>query len=525
MPKVEVIPAKKPKLSAQTAVPTTRRRVAGYARVSTDKDEQLNSYEAQVDYYTNYIKSRPDWQFIGVFTDEGISALNTKKREGFKKMIAAALAGEIDLIVTKSVSRFARNTIDSLQTIRNLKDKGIEVFFEKEGIWTFDGKGELLLTIMSSLAQEESRSISENVTWGKRKSMADGNISLPWPSFLGYKKGKDGIPEIVPEEAEIVRLIYQLFMEGKSYCGIAKDLTARGILTPMGKEKWGLATVRSILTNETYRGSKRMQKTFVTNYLTKSTKVNEGELPSYYIDESHKPIIPPDEWEAVQAEIVRRKELGRPVSCQSPFATKIKCGDCGAYFGSKVWQSNTKYRQTIWRCNNRYSKGGRECQTLHINEDEIKEKFISAFNRLLKNRAALIEDCRDVQKLLCDTTAVETEIAELTREIEVVEELARKAISKNAREVIDQSEWAERGGAYLKRHTDITKRLDELKKQKAERLGRSKTIEIFIRDMERAKKAVTVFDESLWTAVIDCVVVGVNGEMTFRFKNGAEIEE
>ncbi len=525
MPNVQIIPANKPKLSAQAiAHLATRRRVAAYARVSTDSEEQRNSYEAQVSFYTDYINSRHDWQLIKVYTDEGISALNTKKRDGFNEMVADALAGKIDLIVTKSVSRFARNTVDSLSTIRKLKEAGCEVYFEKEVIWTFDGKGELLLTIMSSLAQEESRSLSENVTWGKRKSMADGNISLPWSNFLGYRKGADGLPEVVPGEAEIVRRIYSLFMEGKSYSAIAKALTADGIPSPMGKPVWGLATVRNILSNETYKGSKKMQKTYVTNYLTKSKKANDGELPSYFIAESHEPIIPPDEWDAVQAEVARRKGLGRPVSCQSVFATKIKCGSCGAWFGSKVWQSNTQYRRVIWRCNDRYSKRSqRDCQTSHIKEDEIKAKFVTAFNRLMENRDGLLEDCREALELLCDTTALDAKIAEQERELETVEGLARQAIQQNAREAVDQSAWAERNGLYLQRHSEATERLAELDRQRTERLGRAKTLTVFIQSLERSGQAITVFDESLWAAVVDYLTVGADDGLAFRFKNGAVV--
>jgi len=178
MPKITVIPQTRDIFSAAPISSVSKRKVAGYARVSTDSDEQVTSYEAQVEYYTNYIKSNPRWEFVGVYTDEGISGLNTKHRDGFNQMIADALDGKIELIVTKSVSRFARNTVDSLTTIRKLKEKGVEVYFEKESIWTFDSKGELLLTIMSSLAQEESRSISENVTWSVRKRFADGRVSL-----------------------------------------------------------------------------------------------------------------------------------------------------------------------------------------------------------------------------------------------------------------------------------------------------------------------------------------------------------
>lgn len=194
--------------------------------------------DRELDYYTNYIQSRPEWESVEEYTDEGISALNTKRREGFKRMIADALNGKIDLIVTKSVSRFARNTVDSLTTVRNLKDKGVEVYFEKENIWTMDSKGEFLITIMSSIAQEESRSISENVTWGQRKRFADGKVSIPYKPFLGYKKGTDGLPEIVPEEAKIVRDIYRMFMEGMTTCAIANHLTKNEIPTHSGKQKW-----------------------------------------------------------------------------------------------------------------------------------------------------------------------------------------------------------------------------------------------------------------------------------------------
>lgn len=248
--KVTVIPAKKNRLPINVLNnETPKLRVAAYARVSTNNEEQLTSYEAQVDYYTRYIRAKDEWEFVEVYTDEGISATNTKKRDGFNRMVADALAGKIDLIITKSISRFARNTVDTLTTVRRLKEKGIEVFFEKENIRTLDGKGELLITIMSSLAQEESRSISENVTWGQRKRFADGKVSIPYGRFLGYRKGENDLPEIVEEEAAIIRLIYRLFLYGKSPSAIASYLTDEGIKTPGGKTIWRSKTVESILSN------------------------------------------------------------------------------------------------------------------------------------------------------------------------------------------------------------------------------------------------------------------------------------
>lgn len=250
MPKITKIPAS---ISRYTSAPIdapVKRKVAAYARVSTDSEEQLTSYAAQISYYTEYIKGREDWEFVGVYTDEGISGCSTKRREGFQRMISDAMAGKIDLIITKSVSRFARNTVDSLTTIRLLKENNVECYFEKENIWTFDGKGELLLTIMSSISQEEARSISENVTWGHRKRFADGKVSVAYSRFLGYDKGPDGKMVVNPEQAEIVKLIYRLFLEGMTPHTIAIHLTEKGIKTPGGKDKWNATTIRRILTNE-----------------------------------------------------------------------------------------------------------------------------------------------------------------------------------------------------------------------------------------------------------------------------------
>lgn len=529
MANVRVIPATATVMSAQTTNATHKRRVAAYARVSTDSEEQLTSYEAQVDYYTKFIKGRSDWEFVTVYTDEGISAVNTKKREGFKQMVADGLAGKFDLLVTKSVSRFARNTVDSLTTVRKLKEKGAEVWFEKENIFTLDSKGELLITIMSSLAQEESRSISENVTWGQRKRMADGKISLPYAQFLGYCKGEDGLPQIVPEEAEVVRLIFRLFMEGKTYSAIARHLIKSGISTPAGKEKWQACVVQSILQNEKYKGHALLQKTYCANFLTKKMVKNTGQVQQYYVEDSHPAIVDPDEWDAVQAEIDRRKKRGSIGRCGSPFSGKIVCGECGGYYGKKVWgsyKSDKTYRKEIYQCNEKYKhkdKGGRQCGTPFVTEDEVKERFLTAFNTLVENRDGLIEDCRMAQSMLCDTTKIDAELAELCREIEIVAELSRKAIYENARTAQNQTDWIERNNGYLERHRQATERVDELEAVKRERIAKSKTLDIFIRDIEKRPLALTEWDESLWLAVVDRVTVATNGTMTFTFRNGAEV--
>lgn len=500
-----------------------QRKVAAYARVSTDSDEQLTSYEAQVDYYTKYIKERADWDFVSVYTDEGISATQTKHRTGFNEMIADALTGKIDLIVTKSVSRFARNTVDSLTAVRQLKEKGVEVYFEKENIFTFDGKGELLITIMSSLAQEESRSISENVTWGKRKRIADGKIDLPYSHFLGYKKGEDGFPQIVPEEAETVRLIYRLFVQGKTTTAIAKHLTEQSVPTPGGKSKWRCTTVESILTNEKYKGSALLQKKFTVDFLTKKRKLNEGELPQYYIENSHDAIIDPTEFDMVQIEMERRKTIGRQYSCGSPFSAKIICGECGAYFGPKVWNSTTKYRRTVWQCNDKF-KGEKKCETPHLTEDNIKGRFLVAFNQLMKNRDEIVENCRLVQAVVGDFAGIDSELMETQRELEIVTELTRKCIEENAHTVIKPEAWGERYGGYLERYNKANDRIKELESLLHEQRLKFDALENFIADIEHRELVLTEFDDGLWAATADRVTVFSETKSVFKFKDGTELE-
>ena len=526
MARVRVIPANTPLISAQAKSSGTKKRVAAYARVSTDSEEQLTSYEAQIDYYTKLIKSRENWEFVAVYTDEGITAVNTKRREGFNQMVADALAGKIDLIVTKSVSRFARNTVDSLTTVRKLKENGVEVWFEKENIFTLDSKGELLITIMSSLAQEESRSISENVTWGQRKRMADGKFSLPYAQFLGYEKGEDGLPVIVPEEAKVVRLIYRLYMEGKTFSAIARHLTNERIPTPAGKKNWQSASVRSILTNEKYKGDALLQKIYCANFLTKEMVENTGQVQQYYVENSHPAIIDPNEFDAVQFEIESRKNRKAPGNCGDIFAGKLICSECGGWFGRKVWGSYKKdksYRREVYRCNDKYKHKGRKCHTPTLTEEEIKERFLLAFNKLMEGRDGLIEDCKLAQSALCSVEDLEIKIAEQMQELEVVAELSRKAIYENARTAIDQDEFAKRNSGYSERHRKATERIAELEKEKMKRLAKSQMLTKFSINIKKSPQVITDFDEGLWLTVIDKVTVGKDGSMLFCFRSDVEV--
>ena len=375
MPEIEIIAATKTLQQQTLSVATRKKRVAAYARVSTEQDEQQSSYEAQVDFYTRHIKSNPDWEFVEVFADRGITGTNTKNWENFNRMIDLALNGGIDIILTKSISRFARNTVDTLQTVRELKAVGVEVRFEKENLHTFDPKCEMMLTIMSSLAQEESRFISENVRWGKQKSMRDGKVSLAYSRFLGYKKGADGRPEIVEEEAAIIRKIYDLFLSGKTINEIAAILTNMGVLTPAGRAKWSVSTVRSILSNEKYKGEALLQKTFTVDYLTKEVRKNNGEVPSVRVRNSHEPIIEPEVFDRVQEILAESTKRRAKVRTKHPFAGRLICGDCGSFYGHKVWRlRSTGERYNVWYCNHKYD-GDKACESPRLRDEEVKEAF------------------------------------------------------------------------------------------------------------------------------------------------------
>ena len=519
---VTVIPATINPLTRLPKASVQLRRVAGYARVSTDSEEQLTSYEAQVDYYTRYIRSRADWAFVDVYTDEGISATNTKKRDGFNRMVQDALDGKIDLIVTKSVSRFARNTVDSLTTVRKLKDAGVEVYFEKENIWTLDSKGELLITIMSSLAQEESRSISENVTWGQRKRFADGKVSIPYGQFLGYRKGADGLPEIVPEQAEIVRSIYRMCIEGMSTTAIAKRLSQQGIPTPAGKQVWQRATVESILCNEKYKGSALLQKKFTVDFLQKKMKVNEGEVPQYYVEHSHEAIIDPEEWERVQLELAKRKNSTRRTQCNSPFSGKLICGDCGEIFGSKVWHSNSKYRRTIWRCNAKYN-GGEPCSTPHLYEEDLKQYFVAALSKLLADRTSLLEDGRLIRRELLDFSAIDTEIDDILRELDVVAGMIKHLVDENAAQAKSQATYIGQYNSLVERYENLQSRYDTLQQQKERRKIQADALSGCLFALTELNLLQLTFDEKLWNTVVDHVSVYADERLVFHFKNGAEV--
>ncbi len=378
--------------------------MAAYCRVSTDQLEQLSSYEAQVEYYTSYITNHPDYELAGIYADEGISGTNTKKREQFNKMIKDCKNRKIDMIITKSISRFARNTLDCLNFVRQLKDLGIGIIFEKENINTLDAKGEVLLSILSSLAQDESRSISENSTWGIRRRFEQGKVAVNHTKFLGYDKDEDGNLIINENQAKIVRRIYKDYLDGKGPNRIARELEEENIPNWNGKAKWYEGSIRKMLSNEKYKGDALLQKTYTVDFLTKKRVQNTGQIPRYYVEESHPAIIPKDMWEAVQLEMERRRAFAEKhgivkvdyATVENPFAGRVICGHCGSPFGRKVWNStNETFRRKIWRCNKKYKiKGEKSCENKHIDDRTLYQAFINVTNAILENKDHFINKWR-----------------------------------------------------------------------------------------------------------------------------------
>ncbi len=524
--KVRTIPATVQRFAPSVPL-RSRLRVAAYARVSTDEEEQLSSYEAQVDYYTRYIQSNPEWTFVEVYADEGLSGTNTRKRRNFNRMIDDALAGKIDRIVTKSVSRFARNTVDTLTSIRKLKEKGVGVTFEKENIDTLDSKGELLITIMSSLAQEESRSISENVTWGWRKRISDGKVSVAYSHFLGYEKGEDGSMQVVESEAKIVRQIYGMFLDGRTPSSIAAFLTKQRIPTPAGREKWQSSTVKSILTNEKYKGDALLQKTFTVDFLSKKAKINEGEVPQYYVEKSHPAIVSAEVFDLAQYEMRRRAKKGRHTSAASIFSDKLVCGECGAVYGSKVWHSTDAYRTMIWRCNEKYAVKGQPCPSPHLRDEEIQNAFVQAINQVVEQKEEILSTLQEALVGLTDTSGLERECDRLQAEQDAVAQQMSRMIRENAEVAQNQAEYNARLQPLEERYEALKSSMLRAKEAISEQTGRRRKLEAFMREL-RESSLLTVFDERVFLGAVERITVfkGASRDekrLVFRFKDGRDV--
>ena len=491
-------------------------RVAAYCRVSTDSDEQATSYEAQIEHYTSYINGNPDWELAGIFADDGISGTNTKKRDEFNRMIEECMAGNIDMVITKSISRFARNTLDCLKFIRQLKDKNIPVFFEKENINSMDSKGEVMLTIMASLAQQESQSLSQNVKMGLQYRYQQGEIQVNCKWFLGYTKDENKRLVIVPEEAETVKRIYREYLEGNSLLKIARGLMADGIKNGSGRTKWHTSNVNQILRNEKYIGDALLQKTYTTDFLTKTRVRNHGIVPQYYVENSHEAIIPREIFMRVQEELIRRRIIHtspngqiRKFSSNHPFANKIVCGNCGEVFRRVHWNNHGK-KSIVWRCVSRLENTGRFCDARTISETDLEETLVKAINKMLCDKDDYLEILQEnIQNVLQEEQSID--LSEIDSRLEILQaELVRRVNTK-----ADYDDIAD----------EIAKLKDEKQNSELKNI-RQDDLKKRISDMSAFMQQQTSFlinyDEGLVWRLIEKVIVDVD-KLTVDFKSGVMV--
>lgn len=528
---ISVIPAKQ--AYDRTIRPQMRTlRVAAYCRVSTLLEQQETSYEAQVAYYTEKIKNNPNWKMAGIFADDGKSATSMVKRSNFQAMMDACMAGNIDMVITKSISRFARNTVDALTTIRKLKEKNIAVFFEKEGINTLEGSGELLITILSSQAQEESRNISENCHWGIVRKFESGTVIVNHSKFLGYTKDKDRNLVIVPEEAELVRRIFRLFLEGNSSYRIKRVLESDGIKTVTGHTAWSATVIDKMLANEKYMGDALLQKTYTVDFLTKKKVMNRGIVPQYYIEDNHEAIIPKELFHRVQEEKARRSAIYRTAAKKKDEPVKGKysskyvlsdicvCAECGQPYRRQVW---SKYGQkwAVWRCDNRLKHGSKRCRhSPTIKEDTLHQAVMTAINSVVEDQGEFVQAFRENVIRIIGSYSPKSEPTEYDEQIEQFQQKMMTLIEDSAKtECADEM--------FDKEYRIIADEIKDLKKKKAKVIRERQLADSYdqrLQDMEGYMKKTSYlkreFGDDLVRRLIQTVRVINESKIEIQFKSG-----
>ena len=529
-PNVTVIPAKVQ--TAESRDKYHQLRVAAYCRVSTELEEQQNSYQVQIAYYTDLINKKKEWTLAGIFADEGISGTQTKKRTEFNRMIRMCRNKKIDLVITKSISRFAKNTVDCLEYVRQLKDLGIGVIFEKENINTLTMTSEFMIALYGSFAQAESESISKNVSWGKEKAYREGKVQFQYKHLLGYKKGADGKPEIIPEEAETVKLIYTMFLDGHSMKNIALILHVKGIHTKTGSTEWRTNTITRILQNEKYVGDALLQKTFTSDCITHKVVKNHGERPMYLVTNHHDPIIDRDTYNRVQQELARRnskrKISDKTVTEQGKYSSKyalselLICGHCGTPYRRTTWAARGK-KQIVWRCLSRLEHGKKYCpDSPTIKEEQLHRGILRAINnyyscrndivRILKANIGSVLECQGQEEIL----SVEKRLKEIDQaRTDLVNLIASGGCDEDKLDSEFAKLYAEEQG--------LSERLTMLKSQNKTSEETQAKLDKIMDMIEHEKFELETFDNVLIRKLIECVKILSKTEILVIFKGGYEV--
>lgn len=529
-PNVTVIPAKVQ--TAENRDKYHQLRVAAYCRVSTEQEEQQNSFAVQVAYYTDLINKKKEWTLAGIFADEGISGTQTKKRTEFNRMIRMCKKKKIDLIITKSISRFSRNTVDCLQYIRQLKELGIGVIFEKENINTLTMTSEFMIALYGSFAQAESESISKNIRWGKEKAYREGKVPFQYKKLLGYRKGADGKPEIVPEEAETVRSIFNLYLDGYTLLNIAQILMDQKITTATGKSEWTKSAIQSILKNEKYVGDALLQKTFTADCITHKVVKNNGERPMYLVTVHHTPIIDRDTFDRVQQEIARRNSK-RKISDQTKtekgkysgkyaLSELLICGQCGTPYRRRIWTKSGN-KQVVWRCISRLEHGRRYCpDSPTIKEENLHRGIIRAINnyyscrddikRILKANISSVLECQGREEIL----AAEKRLKE-------IDQARTDLVGLIASGGCDEDKLDGEFAKFYAEEQDLNERLKPLRSQNQTSAETQQKLDKVTEMIEHEKFELETFDNVLVRKLIECIKVLNKNEILVIFKGGYEV--
>ena len=524
--RIHVIPATK-QAAAPGRASGRRQRVAAYCRVSTDSEEQLTSYTAQKAYYTQKIDENPDWEMAGIFADKGITGTSMKKRVEFKKMIAACKRGKIDLILTKSLSRFARNTVDSLEVVRMLRANGIGVIFEKENINTLTESSEFLLTLFSGFAQAESESISKNVIWGIQKSREAGNVPFQYQKLLGYQRGPDGQPEIVRSEAEVVKRIYRRYLDGCSLAQIKRELEADGVPTASGIQGWTYQVIRNILTNERYIGDALLQKTYTTDCISKTVKKNQGDRPMVYVERNHPAIVSKAMFYQVREEMARRASKRKVMqktgkteqgkySAKYALSELLVCGECGTPYKRCTWARNGKKR-IVWRCVSRLEFGTKYCHdSPSMDEDKLHQAILEGINEFVQAGQGLGDELLDLASIVqqggsadgIDPLTLRNRLDTLTAQ---QAELLDKVL-----EDMESEELNAQLKAIMEEKQAILGRLGAIQQDEEQRAGQEARLRELAEWLKQQKSEFTEYDDTITRRYMERITV-VDAE-TIRIK-------
>ena len=511
-----------------------QKRVAAYCRVSTQQEEQINSYEVQTRYYTEKINAEPKWKLVRIFADKGISGTSTKHRDEFNKMIRMCKRGRIDMIITKSISRFARNTVDCLKYIRLLKDINVDVFFEEQGIHSIEKGSEFYITVYGSIAQSESENISANVRWGKEQAAREGKVSFQYKNFLGYRKGADGEPEIVPEEAETIRYIYRRFLAGDSYQTIMENLQNKNILTPSGKTTWRYGTLHSILTNERYMGDAVINKTYTVDCISKKTKRNNGERAKYYVENNHPAIIDRVTFGRVQEEVARRSglqkvkqvgtktELGK-YSSKYALTELLVCGECGTPYRRCTWTACGNKR-IVWRCINRLDYGKKRCHNSPtMSEDDLQRAIMSAVQTVAMQNTKLLQTLKTYISMIIKCDGAEDRKLEIKVRLAEINVEFQKAMSLVSVDDDNNLVIEQRLTELIMEKETLNKELAKYSDEDSAN-SQSKVNEI-VRLTDILENQPLQFNDELIRQMLQCVVVESKERIKVIFNDGTEIDQ